>query len=55
MIIFLILKIDNGYSDTHYLFDKSRLDPSAIPLKKSGAPTCPLDRVTFVLIQYIIF
>jgi hypothetical protein len=55
MINFLILKIDDGYSDMHYPFDESRLDPSAIPLKKSGAPTYPLDRVTFVLIQYMIF
>jgi hypothetical protein len=55
MTIFSILKIHDEYSVMHYPFDELRLDPSAIPLKKSGVPTCPLDRITFILIQYVIF
>jgi hypothetical protein len=55
MKILSILKIDDGYIVMHYPFDELRLDPSAIPLKKSGTPTCPLGKVTFILIQYVIF
>jgi hypothetical protein len=51
MKIFSILKVDDDYSVKHYPSDKLRLDPSAIPLKKSGTPTCPLDKVTLILIQ----
>jgi hypothetical protein len=49
MKIFSILKVDDEYSLKHYPSDRLRLDPTAVPVKKSGAPTCPLDRVTFVL------
>jgi hypothetical protein len=55
MNIFSILKRDDEYSVMHYPLDELRLDPSAIPLEKSGAPICPLDRVMFILIPYLIF
>jgi hypothetical protein len=55
MNIFSILKRDDEDSVMHYPYNELRLDPSAIPLKKSGEPTCPLDRVTFILIPYLIF
>jgi hypothetical protein len=52
---FSILKIDDEYSLKHYPLVGLRLDPRAIPPKKSGASTCPLDRVTFILIRGKIF
>jgi hypothetical protein len=55
MIIFSILKENDEYSFKQYPLDELRLDPTSIPLKKSGAPTCPLDRATFILIRYLIF
>jgi hypothetical protein len=55
MRIFSILKEDDEYSLKQYPLVGLRLDPLSISLKKSGAPTCPLDRVTFVLIRYLIF
>jgi hypothetical protein len=55
MNIFSILKKDDENILKHYPLVGLRLDPWAIPLKKSGAPTCPLDRVTFILIRGKIF
>jgi hypothetical protein len=31
------------------------IEPRVVPLKKSGAPTSPLDGVTFILIHHQIF
>jgi hypothetical protein len=31
------------------------IEPMAIPLNKSGAPTCPLDEVTFTVVEYKYF
>jgi hypothetical protein len=31
------------------------IEPTAVPLKKSCVPTCPLGGVTFILIQYKYF
>jgi hypothetical protein len=55
MKFFSILKVDDEQSVKHYPFSKLRLDPLAIPPKKSGPPTCPLDKATLILIQYVIF
>jgi hypothetical protein len=49
MKIFSILKVHDEYSLKHYPLDRLRLNPTAVPVKKSGTPTYPLDRVTFVL------
>jgi hypothetical protein len=29
--------------------------PMAIPLNKSGVPTCPLDEVTVIVVEYKFF
>jgi hypothetical protein len=55
MKIFSILKVDDDYSLKERPSGEYRLDPLAVPLKKSGTPTCPLDKVTLILIQYVIF
>jgi hypothetical protein len=55
MKIFCILKEDDEYSLKQHPSYGLRLDPLSMSLKKSGATTYPLDKVMFVLIQYIIF
>jgi hypothetical protein len=55
MIIFSILKVDDEYSLKQYPLYGLRLDPLSVPLKKSGAPTRPLDGVSVLLIRYLIF
>jgi hypothetical protein len=49
MIIFNILKEDDECSLKQYPLYGLRLDPLSVSLKKSGAPTCPLDRVKLFL------
>jgi hypothetical protein len=55
MKIFSILKIDDEYSFKHYPLVGLRLDPRAVSSNHSGVATTPPDRVSVLLIQYVIF
>jgi hypothetical protein len=55
MTIFSILKIDDEYTLMQYPSVEKRLDPRAIPPHQSGGTTAPIDGVSVILIQYIIF
>jgi hypothetical protein len=55
MRIFSILKIDDAYSLKHYPLDRLRLDPRAISMNQSGITTTPLDGVSVLLVQCLIF
>jgi hypothetical protein len=55
MIMFSILKKDHEYSLKQYALYRLRLDPLSVPLKKSGAPTCPLDGVSLLIVRHEIF
>jgi hypothetical protein len=53
--IFGILKIDDERSVMHYPSDRLKLDPLAVSPNQSGVATTPLDGVSVLLIQYVIF
>jgi hypothetical protein len=55
MNILSILKIDDEYSLKQYPLDELRLDPQALSPNQSGVTTTPLDGVSVLLIQYLIF
>jgi hypothetical protein len=54
MNIFSTLKLDE-YSLKHYPSDRSRPDPLAVSRNQSGLTTTPLDGVSVLLIQSVIF
>jgi hypothetical protein len=47
MIVFSILKIDDGYSIIHYPLGGLRLDPRAVSPSQPGVTTTPTNEVTF--------
>jgi hypothetical protein len=47
------VKEEEESSEINYALFGWQLKPRVIPLKKSGATTCPLDKVTFILVIYI--
>jgi hypothetical protein len=55
MNIFSILKIDDEYSVMHYPLDRLKLDPLTDSPDQSGLTTTPLDGVSVLLIQSVIF
>jgi hypothetical protein len=55
MKIFGILKINDEYSVMHYPSDRLKLDPLAVLPNQSSEATTPLDGVSVVLAQYILF
>jgi hypothetical protein len=52
---FSILKKDDEYTFKQYPSVDLRVDPSAVSTKQSGVTTTPLDGVSVILIQYVIF
>jgi hypothetical protein len=55
MNIFGILKIDDECSLKQYPLDGLRLDPLSVSLNQSGVTTTPLDGVSVLDVQYLIF
>jgi hypothetical protein len=55
MRIFSILKLDDEYSLNKRPSGEKRLDPLAVAPDRSGVTTTPLDGVSVLPIQYIIF
>jgi hypothetical protein len=55
MKIFSILKVDDEYSLKQYPFVELRLDPRALSPYQSSVTTTPLDGVSGVLVQSLIF
>jgi hypothetical protein len=55
MSIFSILKVHDEYSLNGHSSGEKRLDPLAVAPDRSGVTTTPMDGVSVLLIQYIIF
>jgi hypothetical protein len=55
MSIFSILKVDDEYSLNERPSGELRIDPLAVAPDQSGVTTTPLDGVSVLLIQYVIF
>jgi hypothetical protein len=55
MANFSILKVDDEYTLKHYPSVELRLDPLSVSPDQSGVATTPMDGVSVLLIQYVIF
>jgi hypothetical protein len=55
MKIFSILKVDDEYSLKQYPLVGLRLDPLSVSPNQSGVTTTPLDGVSVLVVQYLIF
>jgi hypothetical protein len=55
MDILSILKVDDECSPKQYPLDRLRLDPLSVSLNQSGVTTTPLDGVSVLVVQYLIF